>query len=85
MQKVMWFSSFGMTHPTFRSGQSVSQDWISLFDGHSLNGWKLGDNAGTFSVKDGQIMVHGPRARFLSGGTFASQRHDLKSEVHLKQ
>src|SRR4030042_3052582 len=40
--------------------QSGEQGWISLFDGQSLEGWKAGENAGTFSVQEGAIVAHGP-------------------------
>ena len=33
--------------------------WVSLFDGKSLDGWKASDKEGTFSVADGEIIVHG--------------------------
>jgi hypothetical protein len=39
--------------------------WISLFDGKSLNGWKVGDNAATFSVDSGKIIVHGQTAHLF--------------------
>lgn len=42
--------------------------WISLFDGKTLNGWKVGDNASTFSVQDGAIVVNGPRAHLFYEG-----------------
>lgn len=53
--------------------QSVSrleaQDgWVSLFDGKSLDGWKVGENASTFSVQDGAIVVFGPRAHLYYMG-----------------
>ncbi|HMH21310.1 MAG TPA: DUF1080 domain-containing protein [Puia sp.] len=47
----------------------ASEGWISLFDGKSLDGWKVGDNAETFSVQDGTIAVHGKTAHlFYVGG-----------------
>jgi hypothetical protein len=42
--------------------------WISLFDGKSLNGWKVGDNAATFSVEDGMIVVHGNTSHLFYNG-----------------
>jgi len=55
------------------SPQSVArvqaQDgWISIFDGKSLDGWKVGENAATFSVQDGAIVVFGPRAHLFYQG-----------------
>jgi len=42
--------------------------WVSLFDGKSLNGWKVGNNAATFSVDSGCIVVHGPTAHLYYVG-----------------
>jgi len=42
-----------------------SGDWISLFDGKSLDGWKANEHADTFKVVDGQIVVHGERAHLF--------------------
>src|SRR5664279_6562235 len=43
----------------------VSGGWISLFDGKSLDGWKASEHEGTFSVTDGQIVVHGDRSHLF--------------------
>ncbi|MBA2354531.1 MAG: DUF1080 domain-containing protein [Acidobacteria bacterium] len=48
---------------------AAQQDgWLPLFDGQSLDGWKVGDNASTFSVQDGAIVVFGPRAHLYYMG-----------------
>lgn len=47
----------------------LAQDgWISLFDGKSLDGWKVGENASTFSVQNGELVVFGPRAHLYYMG-----------------
>ncbi len=51
--------------------------WVSLFDGKTLNGWKVGDNASTFSVADGMIIVHGPTAHLFYDGDVKG--HDFKN------
>ena len=51
--------------------------WISLFDGKSLNGWKVGDNASTFSVKDGAIVANGPVAHLFYDGNV--KNHDFRN------
>ena len=51
--------------------------WIPLFDGKTLDGWKVGENAGTFKVADGAIVVNGPRAHLYSVGPV--QNHDFKN------
>ncbi len=51
--------------------------WISLFDGKSLNGWKVGDNASTFSVQDGAIVANGPVAHLFYDGNV--RNHDFRN------
>ena len=43
------------------AAQSGESGWISLFDGKSLSGWRASENKDTFSVRDGMIVVEGPR------------------------
>jgi Domain of Unknown Function (DUF1080) len=61
----------------FKTNRPLPADWVSLFDGHSLDGWKVGENAGTFSVKDGQIVVHGPTAHLFYMGDY--NNHNFKN------
>ncbi|MGB8494974.1 MAG: DUF1080 domain-containing protein [Candidatus Acidiferrum sp.] len=46
-----------------------SADWISLFDGKSLDGWKPNEHADTFKVVDGQIVAHGDRTHLFYVGS----------------
>jgi len=50
--------------------------WQSLFDGQSLDGWKASEKPGTFSVKDGELVVKGPRSHLFYEG--AVQNHNFK-------
>ena len=45
-----------------------SDDWIPLFDGKTLTGWRASENPATFSVANGEIVVHGPRAHLFYDG-----------------
>lgn len=51
--------------------------WISLFDGKTLNNWKVGENAGTFSVDSGAIVAHGEVAHLFYNGEV--QHHNFKN------
>jgi hypothetical protein len=51
--------------------------WVSLFDGKTLDGWKVGENAASFTVADGAIVVNGPRAHLFYVGPV--QNHDFKN------
>jgi len=77
MKKWICLSAVLVVLCAFRGSQSVAQDWVSLFDGHSLSGWKVGENAATFSVKDGQIVVHGPTAHLFYEGGY--KNHNFKN------
>ncbi len=50
--------------------------WISLFDGKTFNGWKVGENAGTFTIKDGMIIANGNVAHLFYVGDV--KNHDFK-------
>lgn len=52
------------------SGSKTSQGekWVQLFNGTSLDGWKVGANPTTFSVDSGMIKVNGPVAHLFYDG-----------------
>jgi len=77
MKKWLWLTFLLVALCAFRYDKSAPPAWVSLFDGQSLNGWKVGENAGTFSVKDGQIIVHGPTAHLFYEGDY--KNHDFKN------
>ncbi len=61
-----------------------NDNWIRLFDGHSLRGWKAGDNARSFRVADGLITAEGPSAHlYYSGGVRNAdfKNFELKADV----
>ncbi len=65
-----------MVCPGFHKNTS-SDGWISLFDGKSLKGWKASEAPGTFKVKDGSIVVAGPRSHLYYEGPV--MHHDFKN------
>jgi len=50
--------------------RAADKDWTSLFNGKDLTGWKVNENAETFSVKNGAIVAHGPRSHCFYVGDF---------------
>ena len=50
------------------SPKTPKEDWINLFDGKTLNGWKASENPSSFSVQDGMIVVFGERAHLFYTG-----------------
>jgi hypothetical protein len=62
----------------------ADDDWIPLFDGHSLRGWKAAGSTHSFRVKDGRIEAGGPRAHLFYTGPVRQadfQNFELKVEV----
>ena len=70
---------FGLGVLGFISAQENKNDgdWISLFNGENLDGWKVGENASTFSIVDGAIKVAGPKAHLFYVGDV--ENHDFKN------
>ncbi|TDQ17620.1 uncharacterized protein DUF1080 [Algoriphagus boseongensis] len=59
------------------SGYSQTGEWIELFNGKNLDGWKVSENPGSFSVEDGVIKVAGPRGHAFYMGPVGN--HDFKN------
>ncbi len=55
--------------------------FISLFDGKSMDGWKVNENPDSFRVKDGMIVANGPRAHLFYDGKVCD--HNFKN-FHFK-
>jgi hypothetical protein len=59
------------------AAQSAGAAWQVLFDGKSLDGWRASDAPGTFSVRDGAIVVQGPRSHLFYVGPVG--QHDFEN------
>src|SRR6185312_16127739 len=62
----------------------AEKGFTSLFNGKDLTGWKVNENTGTFSVKDGAIVAHGPRSHSFYVGDFRNhifRNFQLKVDV----
>lgn len=60
----------------FRS-EPPADEWVSLFDGKTLNNWKASEHPSTFTVADGAIVVFGERAHLFYEGPL--KNHDFKN------
>jgi len=61
-----------------------SNQWISLFNGESLDGWKASEHPETFSVEDGKIVTDGPRAHLFYVGSVENynfKNFEFKADV----
>jgi hypothetical protein len=65
------------------ASSACAEDWINMFDGKTLDGWKITkENPDSFRVKDGAIVSNGPRAHlFYVGNGKAFTDFEFTAEV----
>ena len=65
----------------------TNDGWIPLFDGQTLSGWRVNENPATFSVANGEIVVHGPTAHMFYDGPVLNHHftnYEFKADVLTK-
>ena len=63
---------------SFHPSATFEKGWVRIFDGKTLDGWKLTtESPETFSVQDGAIVVAGPRAHLFYEGPVGN--HNFKN------
>lgn len=79
MKKVLYFGTLMLLMAVSVSfAQKKKKDgWITIFDGKSMDGWKVGENASTFSLENGTLKVAGPRAHIFYDGK--AGEHNFKN------
>ncbi len=72
-----------LVHGSFAADAPQAEEgFVSLFDGKTLDGWKIGENAEVFQVRDGMIVMecpatnHRPAHLFYVGDV---SHHDFKN------
>jgi len=60
---------------------ATEEGFVSLFDGKTFNGWRVGKNPESFTIRDGMIVVNGPVAHLFYVGDV--QQHEFKN-FHFK-
>ncbi|MEO5600183.1 MAG: DUF1080 domain-containing protein [Cyclobacteriaceae bacterium] len=79
MKYLLSFSAVLLLLVTLSSFQKESKKkgWIKLFDGKSMDGWKINENPSSFKIEDGAIVVNGNRGHLFYVGNVAS--HNFKN------
>src|SRR5436305_4909594 len=78
MKKIISFSVIIAAFLVCAGYRYIKNDgWISLFDGKSMSDWKVGDNASTFRVDSGMIIVNGLTAHLFYNGNV--KNHNFKN------
>jgi hypothetical protein len=70
-------AGFAAAESNALSAAEKTAGWQLLFDGHTLDGWKASEKPSTFSVKDGELVVKGPRSHLFYEGPV--QNHEFKN------
>jgi Domain of Unknown Function (DUF1080) len=66
------------------SGSDTGGDWIKLFDGHSLNGWRASEHKSSWTVSNGMLTANGPRSHlFYVGPVHGADFKNFDLEVEL--
>jgi hypothetical protein len=56
--------------------------WVTIFDGKSLDGWKINEQPDTWKLQDGMLVAHGERSHiFYVGDDKPFVNFELKVEV----
>src|ERR1700683_2307850 len=75
--------------PAAAQSSQPEEGFVSLFDGKTFDGWKIGDNAAVFTVHDGMIVMecpatnHNPAHIFYDGSVngHSFKNFDLRVDV----
>lgn len=77
MKKSIFLIAFTLLLSINFAFNSKKPKWVSLFDGKTLDGWKVGENASSFKVEDGAIVVNGPVGHLFYDGKVGN--HNFKN------
>jgi hypothetical protein len=60
--------------------------WVTIFDGKSLDGWKINESPESWKLEDGKIVAHGPRSHmFYIGDEKPFVNFEFQAEVMTKE
>ena len=63
---------------------AADNDWIDLFDGRTLQGWRASENKASWKVRDGTLAADGPRSHLFYDGPVRAadfRNFELETEV----
>jgi hypothetical protein len=65
--------------------ETKSDGWVTIFDGKSLDGWKINENKDSIKLEDGKIVTHGPRSHiFYVGDSKPFKNFEFEADVMTK-
>lgn len=79
-----WFTAVAVLVLFSFAPAQHKKGWVSLFDGKSFDGWRVGNNAASFSIQNGTIAVNGNVAHLYYDGpvnAHSFKNFELKLDV----
>jgi hypothetical protein len=71
--------------PAFAEDDAQEEGFVSLWDGKSLDGWKINENADSWKIVDGALVCRGPRSHiFYVGDQAPFKNFHFKADVMTK-
>lgn len=78
-----------LTLPLLAEEKETKKDedgWVTIFDGKSLDGWKINENKESWKLEDGALVANGNRSHaFYVGDEKPFKNFELKVEVQTKK
>ncbi|MDQ8185115.1 DUF1080 domain-containing protein [Pelagicoccus sp. SDUM812002] len=74
MKVIVGFVSLTLVHAS-----TSAQEWISLFDGETLEGWRINERPDSWAIEEGAIVTRGERSHLFYDGEVAD--HDFTNFI----
>ena len=78
-----------LTLPLLAAEKETKKDeegWVTIFDGKSLDGWKINESKDSWKLEDGALVANGNRSHaFYVGDDKPFKNFELKVEVQTKK
>lgn len=68
MRTLLAFTAALMCSASLTTAAEPEEGFIALFDGKSLDGWKVNENKDSFKIEDGAIVAEGDRSHAFYAG-----------------
>lgn len=85
MLSVIILFAFGFVLSDKSNDTKQDNEWISIWDGETLNNWRASENPDSFDVVDGKIVVDGPRGHLFYEGPVADanfENFEFRADVY---
>lgn len=85
LASILAVSAAALSLIAFSASFAAEEDdegWVTIFDGKSLDGWKINENQETWTLKDGMLIAKGDRSHiFYVGHDRPFKNFELKVDV----